>query len=295
MAFGDTIMTRFSDEAIELDPAYESLFDTDTDEFTEFMKIACENCDPYDPDCDCDDDDDDIDFDDDEDDDDEYDEFDDDDTEESCCKEGKCCTENAITDATPQQKRERYFKMLDANSRFSPEKKKEMKENYDKAHPEGLAAVKESAADYLRAMKMLGRSDESLNEDVSTAYDEDVYEDDYLSNHANFAANLKTGYKRLVEKNVTILNNFIGDNTAKYSANLHTSYARESADYLEAEMMYDDVYKEVNGGHFYNEDELSAYDKMALEAMEGTDTDMDEGLDNCRSALEDMLNDLNNV
>lgn len=295
MAFGNSIMDRFSDDAIELDAAYEGLYDTTVTNFDEFMSIACEGdaCYECDEDDIYDDEDEDIEFDDDEDYDDE-DEYDEEDEE--------CVKENAITDATPQQKRERYFKMIDANPRFSPEKKKEMKENYDKSHPEGLSATKESAADYLRAKHMIdNRTDESLTNDVDDAYDASDYDDDYLSNHAKYSSNLKTGYVRLRE-NMDGINNFVGDRTAAYASNLKTSYAREGSidqyyeDYAAAQESYDNVMKNMNGGHYYNENTLSEYDKMALEGISGVDgIDVDDGLDNCRSALESMIDELDSL
>ena len=295
MAFGNSIMDRFSDDAIELDAAYEGLYDTTVSGFDEFMSIACEGDACYDCDFDEYDDDDDIIFDDDDDDEDD-DEYDEDDEDEECVKE------NAITDATPEQKRERYFKMVDANPKFSPEKKKEMKENYDKSHPEGLSGAKESAADYLRAKHMLdNRSDEALTNDVDDAYDSSDYDDDYLNPHAKYASNLRTGYVRLRE-NMDGINNFVGDKTAAYASNLKTSYAREGSmddyyeDYAAAQEAYDNTLKELNGGHFYNENDLTAYDKMALESIDGVDgIDVDDGLDACRSALESMIDDLDSL
>ena len=317
MAFGDTIMKRFSDEAVELDPAYEGLYDTDTDMLNEFMSIACENCDPYDPDCD--DDDDYIEFDDDEDDedDDEYDEYDDD-ADEGCCKEGcRKANENAITDATPEQKRANFFKMVDANPKFDAERKKQLKANYDAKHGFGQA-VKESAADYARALRMLDRGDEELTNDVDDAYDTSDYDDDYLTNHAKYASNLRTGYQRLVERGFNEINNFCGDKQAGFSANLHTKYARESVyDYDEDTLSnYDNYYED--------EDELraqadlayesimaarraeseekrkpnGAYEEMAFEhlmELGNSDEEVEDAMENCKDALDEMLADLENL
>lgn len=301
MAFGNSIVNRFSDDAIELDPAYEGLYDTAVTEFDEFMSVACEGDVCYDCDYDeYDDDDDDIIFDDDEDedDDDDDDEYDEDDEEEECVQE------NAIIDATPEQKRERYFKMIDANPRFDADKKKEMKENYDKAHPEGLSGAKESAADYLRAKHMLDRDDDTVTDDVDDAYDNPDYEEnEYLGSHARFASDLGTGYARLRER-MDGINDFVGDKTANYASNLKTGYhrAREAAmddyynDYAVAQESYDAVMKELNGGHYYNDAALSAYDKMALEGISGIDEiDVDDGLDNCRNALESMIEELDSL
>lgn len=356
-------MNRFSDEAIELDPAYESLYDTSFTSFDEFMGIACEGDACYDYD---DDDDEYIDFEDDDDD-----EFDDDDDDDDELEEDEesCCKENAITDATPQQKRERYFKMLDANPRFSEEQRKTMKENYDKTHPEGLKAIEsidfdlmseadvdtllnyftsatestyddvysmdadtmseadvdnllnamtdatESAADYERALRMFNRNEDVLTDDVEEAYDSSEYDDDYIKDHAAYSSSLRTGFKSLVEKNVSILNKFQGDLQARYSANNKTSYARESVDEdysdfdtdfdpslnLDDDLSYLDSFDTSNESFTYDDEdisvpELSAYDEMALENFGDMDgVDIDEGLENCQSALADMIRELDNV
>lgn len=301
MAFGNSIMSRFSEDLLELDPAYECMLDSEGTFLDAFMNVACENTDPYYPDDDYDDDDWDDEYEDD--DEDEWDEDEDLDDDELFNKE---CCENAITDAPPAEKRRRYFAMLDANPRFSEEQRKSMKAKYDENHPEGLkdSQANESAADYEKAMRMLYRSDDSLNDDVDTAYEENDYDDSGLINHAKYASSLRTGYKSLVEKNVTLLNEFHGDKFAKYAANLHTGYTRakestynEYEDYAALSELYDNK----TGAATESYDDYSDYDyyssnDYATESYEDySDYDIDESINSCQSALESMLADLNDM
>ena len=82
MAFGKSIMSRFSDDIEVLDPAYEGLYDSDETELDAFLKIACEGSEPWCADDECDDaifvdeDEDDEDYDEDDDDEDEDDDDD---------------------------------------------------------------------------------------------------------------------------------------------------------------------------------------------------------------------------
>ena len=272
-------MSRFSDDIEVLDPAYEGLYDMDETPLDQFLKIACETCEPY---CDDIDEDDDIIYYEDDDDED-FDDDDDDDLDEDFEEDEEgCCKENAITDATPQEKRARYFKMIDANPRFDAAKKKLMKENYDKSHPEGLSGTKESAADYAAALRMLDRDDSILEDDVDDAYEASDYPDDYLDEHARYAAGIRTGYVKLVEKNMRKLNMFQGDDEAKFAANLHTSYARESfQDDLElyemASAAYESAVAELDNAEIVGESSVS------------------DELQNCQTALEGLLADLEDM
>jgi hypothetical protein len=307
MAFGNSIMSKFSDEPIALDPAYESLYDDSDTAIDEFIAIACEGADydPYDPDY-IDEDDDDYD----EDDLDDEDEDDDDDFDEDAEDEESCC-ENAITDMTPAQRRANFFKMVDANPRFDAAKKKELKANYDKNHPDALSnGANESASSYDAAQAILNEVDEILANAVDDAYEDSTYEDDELDSRARYAAGLRTDYSRLNEGNEDIGNLFVGDRQARYASNLHTGYARESVD---ADIAYENAMAALNGDIDYATIDADAAYEAAIAALYGNNSktryeheasdilsdldgfDVDEGLENCRYALESMIQDLNGL
>lgn len=305
MAFGSSIMTRFSDELGELDPAYEGLLDLgmENEEIDTFLSIACESSplfdDTYGEELDEEDDLDDIDVDEDEDDEDEDDEDEDDDDE----GEEGCCTENVITEMSDAERFQNYCKMVRANPKFDKAKQDELIENYKKNHP-GVAKeckddkcedAKENAVVYDEALKMLDRDDDELEDDVDEAYDLSNYIDEDLDDHAKFSANLGTGYERIKEGDAQYSNKFAGDSTAKHSANLHTSYVRESA-----EAAFESAMNRLAEGYIAAcesagvsvEDalEASGYDLGDYDSYDDEYTDNDSVDDSSMEALEDSIN-----
>lgn len=280
MAFGNSVMARFSEESVPLDSAYESLLDGYS-ELDAFMDIVCEGADydPYDVD--------DIDEDD-------YDEYDEDDDEDEfddeCCEDDdedlEACRES-FDNMTPQQKFASYCKMVNNNPRFSPEKKKEMIENYKKNHPEAADEPATESFCYDRAEACLDRVDQLLADMVGDAYDEPEYGEPKLSDHAEFSSKLSTGMSRLHEP-LPGINDFAGDSQAPFAASLRTHYARESAfDDIES---YDDAISDAleSASNYIdavdtNTDDIGEYD------------DIDAGLEGCKTALESMIAELDSL
>ena len=316
MAFGNSVMARFSEESVPLDSAYESLID-DQSELDAFMDIICEGAeyDPYDVD--------DVDED-------EYDECDDDecDDEDECdddeyceddeeCPDGYCDDEDADVEScreafdsmTPHQKYLSFCKMVNNNPRFSPEKKKETIENYEKNHPDAVAEPASESLCYDKAEAYLCRADQLLAEIVGDAYDEPEYDEPSLSDHAEYASKLSTGMSRLNEP-LPGINNFAGDTQAPFAASLRTHYARESAieDIDDADYAYQDALDAIESA-IDDVDPEDAYQdavdaiESALSPTDESDSDLDveddfdaddidQGLENCKNALESMIADL---
>lgn len=161
MAFGDNVMLKFySSEPRDTGPAYEEVGDIDDLDDEVFSMIdqmtkstesvdsglgdetdTDDNPDEYDG---GDDDvyaDDEFDEDDDDECDDEFDDCDDDDLEFD-----EECTESGIADQTPEQRFVNFKKMVMANSKWSPEKKKEIINNYIQKHGIKAEAVEAALA-----------------------------------------------------------------------------------------------------------------------------------------------------
>ena len=258
MAFGDSILSKFDPDPIEMmDPAYEGLgeledVDDEVDDFIDHIVyggafesvMSAEDCD-----VDCDEDDDE-DFDDDE-----LEDFLDDESEffgedgpdlseveesamcslnpDACCAafeatlkaKAKRKGNNNFAKMTPAQRREMFVKMITNNKKLSAAEKRARIAKYDANHP---------ATEALSAM--LPDDDTSINdgEDIfadilDNAYSTSDFPDPDACNRAQHSASLQSSTQCACD-----LDNFIhdlvfaGDKQASHSANLKTDYAKES-------------------------------------------------------------------
>ena len=144
---------------------------------------------------------------------------------------------------------------------------------------------------------------------VGDAYDEPEYDEPSLSDHAEYASKLSTGMSRLNES-LPGINNFAGDTQAPFAASLRTHYARESAieDIDDADYVYQDALDAIESA-IDDVDPEDAYQdavdaiESALSPTDESDSDsdveddfdaddIDQGLENCKNALESMIADL---
>ena len=249
MAFGDNVMLKFySSEPRDTGPAYEEVGDIDDLDDEVFSMIdqmtkstesvdsglgdetdTDDNPDEYDG---GDDDvyaDDEFDDDDDDECDDEFDDCDDDDLEFD-----EECTESGIADLSPQERFPTFKKMVMNNSKWSPEKKKQIIANYiAKYHITDADASANEALSDIGCLDDEILDDSPLNKIINMSYD--FYDDSLYPEHAEYASNLKSGSHDLDDELEALLDDvlgFDGDSTAKHSASLKSGtkrYAGESA------------------------------------------------------------------
>lgn len=263
MAFGDSILSRFDPDPIEMmDPAYEGLGDVDDIDDAAYDFIdnivyggAFESVMTVDDELEEDLEDDEIigDYDDDESfteplDDEELEELDAEEcgisaneaamigmlNPEACCaafeatvkskKKGR--KNNYFASLTPVQKRQMFVKMIMNNKKLSAADKKARIAKYDASHPatEALSAIMP------RDDSTINDAEDILADIIDSAMNATDFPDPDMSNRASHSARLISGTQRKsdIDRIIDDLV-FSGDRQANHSANLKTSYARESA------------------------------------------------------------------